>query len=253
MSEPGKLEVIPVAGMPQVHAGHDLAELIWGCSTAAGVPVQARDVVVVAQKIVSKSEGAVVDLAAVTPCAEAIRVAGECDKDPRMVEVVLSQSVRIVRIATGVLIVETHHGFVCANGGVDASNMDADNLITLLPEDPDRSAKRIRDGILALAGEQVAVIISDSFNRPWREGSINVAIGVAGMHPLKDLRGLPDDRGRALTSTIVALADELASAAQLVMGERGRVPAALVRGVQYQESDVGWAPLKRDPARDLFR
>ncbi len=249
----GRIEVIGVPGIPEVKAGDDLPALIADAAGAAGVAVRTLDIVVVAQKIVSKSEGRTVKLAAVSPGSKAQQLAKQCDKDPRVVEVILSETKRVVRVAPGVLIVETHHGFICANAGVDASNVPGGDVVTLLPKDPDASARRIRAGLERTAGGPVAVIVSDSFNRPWREGSINVALGVSGMAPLRDQRGEQDDYGRVLRATIVSLADEVASAAQLVMGEARGTPAALVRGMPYEPSETGSAGLLRPPERDLFR
>jgi coenzyme F420-0:L-glutamate ligase/coenzyme F420-1:gamma-L-glutamate ligase len=249
----GRLEVIGVPGIKEAIAGDVVADLIARASRAAGMPVRPADILVVAQKLVSKAEGCTVWLSTVQPGAEARRIAAEVEKDPRVVEVVLSQSRRILRAVKGVLIVETHHGFICANAGVDASNVPGGDVVTLLPPDPDASARRVRDGLEAYGARPVAVIISDSFNRPWREGSVNVAIGVAGMAPLLDQRGETDDHGRVLRATVVSVADEVASAAQLVMGETRGTPVAIVRGVPVVPSEEGSAKLLRDPARDLFR
>ena len=248
-----RVAVTALEGVPAVRPGDDLAALLAGAITASGLAISADDMLVVAQKVVSKAEGACVDLRQVTPGPGALELAAELDKDPRVVEVVLSQSRRIVRKARGVLITETLHGFICANSGVDASNSLGPDILTLLPADPDASARRLMDGIGSLTGIAPAVIISDSFNRPWREGSINVAIGTAGFYPLDDRRGETDDAGRALRSTVVSLADEVASAAQLVRGESGGVPAALVSGLSLKKSNTGSAVLLRDPALDLFR
>jgi coenzyme F420-0:L-glutamate ligase/coenzyme F420-1:gamma-L-glutamate ligase len=249
----GRITVTPVRGVPAVRPGDDLPALLAHAMRGEGLSVAAYDVLVVAQKVVSKAEGACVDLRQVKPRAAALELAAELGKDPRVVEVVLSQSVRIVRKGHGVLITETRHGFVCANAGVDASNALGPDILTLLPPDPDASAHRVRQGIGALMGVMPGVIVSDSFNRPWREGSVNVAIGTAGFYPLDDRRGQKDDAGRTLRVTLVSVADEIASAAQLVMGESGGVPAALVSGLTLQKSNAGSAVLRRDPAHDLFR
>lgn len=253
MSGAAGVTITPLYGIPAVRPGDNLPSLLADALRRQSLEPTETDVLVVAQKVVSKAEGACVDLRDVKPGAQALELAAEVDRDPRIVEVVLSQSTRIVRKARGVLITETRHGLICANAGVDASNSLGPDILTLLPEDPDASAGRIRTSIGALTGVSLCVIVSDSFNRPWREGSINVAIGTAGFYPLDDRRGQPDDSGRALRATLVSLADEIASAAQLVMGETGGVPAALVKGVSLTKSNAGSAVLKRDPARDLFR
>ncbi len=249
----GRVEVIGVPGIPEVRAGDPLAALIVSAARSAATPVRAGDIIVVAQKVVSKAEGRTVRLSDVTPGEEAVRLSAVCEKEPRLVEVILSQTRRVVRAVKGVLIVETHLGFVCANAGVDASNVPGGDSVTLLPEDPDGSARRIRAGLEAAAGGPVAVIVSDSFNRPWREGSINVALGVSGISPLHDQRGEKDDHGRVLRATVVSLADELASAAQLVMGEVRGTPVAIIRGVVYEHSDAGAHGLLRPEGMDLFR
>ncbi len=245
------IEIIPLAPLPEVEDGADLGALLLEAAPADGfLP---GDLVVVAQKVVSKAEGAVVDLGTVTPSRRAREIATACGKDPRLVEVILQQSRRIVKFERGVLITETHHGFVCANSGVDASNVPGDERVSVLPVDPDGSALAIRTVLEQSAGGRVGVVVSDSFNRPWREGSINVAIGVSGFRPLLDRRGESDDYGRRLRSTVVGVADEIASAAQLVIGESGRRPAAIVRGYSYESSEGSGLALVRDPASDLFR
>lgn len=250
---PSGIQSLPITGIPRIRPGDDLASLIAEAAQACGVSLEVDDIVVVAQKVISKAEGALVDLREVEPGPEAERVAAATGKDPRLVEVILGQATRIVRVAKGVLIVETQHGLVCANGGIDHSNVEGDEVVTLLPVDPDASARHIRDGLSAACGVSIAVIVSDTFNRPWREGSINVAIGVAGMNPLTDQRGEADDTGQTLRATVVSLADEVASAAQIVMGETGGVPVAVVRGIEFERSDAGAAALLRASSRDLFR
>ncbi|MBI4304762.1 MAG: coenzyme F420-0:L-glutamate ligase [Chloroflexi bacterium] len=239
--------------MRAIHPGDDLAGLILDGLARSGNAVQEHDVLVVAQKAVSKSEGALVDLRNVVPSVFATMLAEQTGKDPRVVETVLQESTRIVRMGHGVLIAETRHGFICANAGVDASNAAGDDIVTILPRDPDESARRLWNAIQKRTSRVVAVIVSDSFGRPWREGSVNVAIGVAGLAAIDDLRGLPDDRGRQMRTSMVAVADELASAAQLVTGETGGTPAAIIRGYRWKPSDAGSSPLKRPPDRDLFR
>ena len=250
---PKRFEVLAVEGLPEVTPGDDLASMIFAAAEASGAGIRPGDVVVVAQKVVSKAEGAIRRLSQTTATPEVTELAARLGKDPRMVQIVMDESVRTVRAVPGVLIVETRHGLICANAGVDASNVPGDDSVTTLPVDPDASAGRIRARFEGHAGGNVAVIVSDSFNRPWREGSMNVAIGVSGLEPLADLRGREDDYGRVLAATLVSLADELASAAQIVMGEIGRVPAAIIRGVDFKPGESGAGVLLRPPERDLFR
>lgn len=241
------LTLLPVEGIPEIGEGDDLGSLI-----AERAAIEDGDVLVVAQKVVSKSEGRVRQLGEVTPSEVAVTIAEGTDRDPRMVQVVLDESVRIVR-RERVLIVETHQGFVCANGGVDQSNVPGEDTVLLLPIDADRSAAIIRERVRELTGRQVAVIVSDTFGRPWRTGIVNVALGVAGLAPLADLRGSVDDQGRELHATIIAVADELASAAELVSGKTRRVPVVIVRG-HVDEGPAGTGrELIRDAEHDLFR
>lgn len=249
-----RIEIIAVAGLPEVTEGDDLSAMIFDAVRDQGTDLEDGDVVVIAQKIVSKSEGAIVDLKTVIPSEQALELAETVEKDPRLVEVILQQSAQIVRAAPGVLITETIHGLVCANSGVDSSNSAQDDQVIILPPDPDESARGLRSGLQKRTGVRIGIIISDSFGRPWREGSTNVAVGIAGFEPLDDARGREDDHGRMLRATVVAVADELASAAQLVMGEFGGVPAAIVRGAQITVSDSASAGLlQRSPETDLFR
>jgi coenzyme F420-0:L-glutamate ligase/coenzyme F420-1:gamma-L-glutamate ligase len=206
----------------------------------------------VSQKIVSKTEGRVVRLADVAVSDEARSVADEISRDPRLVQVILGESRRIVRKAKDVLIVETRHGFVCANAGVDQSNVDADTAC-LLPEDSDRSAGALRAHLRTLTGHDLAIIVADTFGRPWREGLVNVAVGLAGLEPIISYLGQLDPAGHVLQATILALADELAGAAEPVMGKLDRVPVAIIRGLDWPRGDGSSRALLRDPARDLFR
>ena len=248
-----EIRAIPVFGLPEIESGADIGRLLADqCLINNTLPCDG-DLIVVAQKIISKSEDAVVELCHQTPTDETDYLAQIVGKDPRLVQVILDQSKRVVRAVPGVLIVETHHGFICANAGVDQSNIQGDQLVTTLPVDSDRSAELIRGAFLCRTGRKVGVVISDTFNRPWREGSINVAIGIAGFDPLKDLRGTKDDFNRDMTTSVVSLADEVASMAQLVMGEAGRVPAAIVRGVEWKPGDYSKTRLLRPANRDLFR
>ncbi len=250
---PNGLNITPLTGIPAIQPGDDLAELLVAAIAGSDLSVGPDDVLVVAQKVVSKAEGAVVNLASIVPGEEARELATMVRKDPRLVEVILANSTRIVRKVPGVLITETRHGFICANAGVDASNSYRPDTVILLPEDPDRSARDLREGIASRTGLAPAVVISDTFNRPWRQGSINVAIGTAGFVPLQDSRGARDDNGAVLRATVVSVADEIAAAAQLVIGETGGVPAALVSGLELQTSDEGSASLLRRADTDLFR
>lgn len=232
----GRIEAIALAGIPEIVLGDDLGQLIGDAleATADLRPLRPDDVLVVTQKIVSKAEGAVVDLDAVEPRPEAVAFGERWDRDPRQVEVVLREARRVVRMERGVIITETEHGFVCANGGIDASNVGpaSGHIVTLLPHDPDGSAAAIRAAVRERFGVDVPVIVSDSFGRPWRWGITDVAIGVSGLVPIEDLRGTPDADGRVMKSTIRASADEIASAAELALGKVGGRPVALVRGAR---------------------
>ena len=237
--------MIPVKGLPEVREGDDVAELI-----AAAVGLEDRDVVVVAHKAVSKAEGRVVRLAEVEPSAQARDLAA--DEDPRRLEVILRESARIVRTRPPLVIAETRHGFVCASAGVDASNAPEPETVVLLPEDPDASAARLRQRLRELTGADVAVIVSDSFGRAWRQGTTDVAIGCSGLRPLLDLHGERDAAGYELHATVIAVADELAGAAELVRGKLDGVPAAVIRG--FEPRGEGTArELVIPPERDLFR
>jgi coenzyme F420-0:L-glutamate ligase / coenzyme F420-1:gamma-L-glutamate ligase len=247
-----RYEVLAVTGIPEVRPGADLCNLIVESANRQGTPLRGGDVLVVGQKIVSKAEGRLLRLPDVQPSPAAASMAAQLGRDPRLVEVILRESRRIVRMDRGVLITETHHGWVCANAGVDQSNVDRD-CVALLPEDPDGSARRLREQIRERARIEVGLIIADTFGRPWREGLTNVAIGVSGLAPLRSYLGIRDAAGRELQATILAVADELAGAAELVMGKLDRVPVAIVRGLSLVSSDEGSKPLLRDPARDLFR
>ena len=242
------MRVLPVEGIPEVRPGDDLAALV-----AEAADVRADDIVVVTHKIVSKAEGRLVDLRTVEPSALAKAFAARHGKDPRQIEVVLRESRRIVRMDRGLIISETHHGFVCANAGVDASNVPGDEVVCLLPVDPDASSARLRERLAQRAGSDLAVIVSDSFGRPWRDGITNVAIGVAGMRPLVDYRGETDPHGFPLEASVLAVADELAAAAELVMGKTAGIPIAIVRGYPYERAAGTGRALIMPPERDLFR
>lgn len=253
---PPRVDVVGVAGMPEVRPGDRLAEMIARAADAQGTPIAARDVVVVTQKVVSKAEGRLARLSDVTPSAFATAFAARSGRDARLVELVLGESRTVVRAdaARGILIVETEHGFVCANAGIDSSNVEGEGVVSLLPKDPDASARGVLEGLLRESGlSELAVVISDTFGRAWREGHSNLAIGVAGMEPLVDYRGTRDAHGSILSVTRVAVADETAAAAELVMGKSLEVPVALVRGVAYSAGPGGYASLIRDRSQDLFR
>ena len=252
-----RVEAIAITGLGEIVPGDDLPTLIADALAAASGIETLRDddVLVVTQKIVSKAEGAIVDLTTVEPSPVAIEFARRYDRDARQVEVVLREAKRVVRMANGVIITETQHGFVCANGGIDASNVGpaSGSIVTLLPRDPDASADAIRAAIRARLDHDLPVIVSDSFGRPWRFGIVDVAIGVSGLIPLDDLRGEPDADGRIMRSTVRAVADELASAAELVLGKTARRPLALVRGATFRRGEGRVADALIPAEMDLFR
>ena len=242
------LTIHPVPGLPEIQSGDDLAEQIAGLFELAD-----GDVVLVTSKIVSKAEGCAVDLVDVEPSAFAAEWSARWEKDPRVTEIVLRESVRIVRQIGPVLITETKHGFVCANSGVDQSSSGAHDRILVLPEDCDASARRFRDRFREL-GHDVAVIVTDTFGRPWREGQTDIAIGVAGINPLFSYIGEVDPHGHEFRVQEICVADELAAASELVKGNTSRIPVAVVRGYDYEPDDEAtMAPVIRDASRDLFR
>jgi coenzyme F420-0:L-glutamate ligase/coenzyme F420-1:gamma-L-glutamate ligase len=242
------LSIVPVEGLPEIEPGADLASLIGEHAELVD-----GDVVVVTSKIVSKAEGCIVELDGVVPSVLAEQWGTQWDKDPRVVEVALRESVRVVRQVGPVLITETRHGFVCANSGVDQSSSGASGRVLTLPPDPDASARRIRDG-LAGEGVNVAVIVTDTFGRPWREGQTDVAIGIAGIDPLLSYIGQHDPHGHEFRVQEICVADELAAAAELVKGNTSRVPVAVIRGYDWEpDESATMAPVIRDPSRDLFR
>lgn len=240
------ISIIPLEGLPEVRAGDDLAGLL-----ARPLPLQDGDVLVVAQKVVSKAEGRVVELDGIEPSERAREIAGD-EVDPRQVEAILRESVRIVRVRGSFVIAETRHGLICGSAGVDASNAPAAGQLVLLPLDPDASARLLRERLGELTGARVAVIVSDSFGRPWRQGTTDVAIGVAGLAPILDLNGRRDRAGYELHATQIAVADEIAGAAELVMGKVDGVPAVIVRGLELSGDGSG-RELVMPPERDLFR
>ena len=248
----GGIRIFGLPGIPEIHSGDDLPGMIASAARAAG-GLEDVDVIVVTQKVVSKAEGRIVDLATVTPSAFAEQIAAAWEKDARQVEVVLGETKRIVRMGHGVVICETHHGFICANAGVDASNVEKTGTVCLLPLDSDASAAGIRDRLRADLGVDAAVIVSDSFGRPWREGIVNFAIGCAGLEPLLDYTGQSDPAGYELRVTAMAVVDELAAAAELIHGKLDRMPVAVIRGATYTRGEGSVRALIRDADRDLFR
>jgi len=246
-----EIRLVAMEGIPVVAPGDDLAALHQQAAARCGVSL--RDgVLAVCQKIVSKAEGRIVPLAEVKPSPKARDIAREDAKDPRHVELVLRETRRVVRRGHGVLIAETHHGFVCANAGVDLSNAPGPDVAVLLPEDPDASARRLREGLIALGAGPLAVIVTDTFGRPWREGLVDVAIGCSGIAPVEDLRGTADLMGRELAVTTAATADQLAAAAGLLMRKSSGVPSVWIEGIPL-EGDGSLRDMLRDPAMDLFR
>ena len=248
-----EMRLIGLTALPEVTPGMDLAELARAAVRDAGEALRDGDALVVTHKIVAKAEGRLVDLRAVEPSDFAREWAAAWGKDPRHIEVVLRESARIVRMDRGILITQTRHGFVCANSGVDASNVPGEEMVCLLPLDPDATARALHQSLQEATGAHIAVIIADSFGRPWRNGIVNVAIGAAGLAPLVDYRGQVDDFGRTMQVSVLAVADELASAAELVMGKVDRCPMALIRGYAYDRREGSASELLMDPATDMFR
>jgi coenzyme F420-0:L-glutamate ligase/coenzyme F420-1:gamma-L-glutamate ligase len=249
-----EVRIIGLPGLPEVHAGDDLPGQIVAAAREHNIAIEEGDVLVVTQKVVSKAEGRIVDLGSVTPSPFAEAYAAEWEKDPRQVEVVLRESKSIVRQGHGVMICETKHGFICANAAVDASNVEKTGTVCLLPVDPDASCRQIRDAIRDQLGVKVAVIMSDTFGRPFREGHTNVAIGIAGISTVVDYAGQFDPAGYEIRVTQMAVVDELAGAAELVHGKLARVPVAIIRGADYTPSeDASIAMLLRPSEKDMFR
>jgi coenzyme F420-0:L-glutamate ligase/coenzyme F420-1:gamma-L-glutamate ligase len=250
------VEIVPVQGLPEIGAGDRLGEMIVRALSAAGEELAARDVVAIAQKAVSKAEGRVRDLRDVAAGRSARELAERLGKDPRLVELILQESRAVVRAERDVLIVETLSGWICANAGIDASNVRGTDSVSLLPADPDASARRIRAEIVAATGVQPAVVVADSFGRPWRLGQADVAIGCAGLVALDDWRGRADREGRQLAATVVGVADQVAAAADLARAKDGAVPACLVRGLGHfvsAEDGAGAQAIQRPEDEDLFR
>ncbi len=251
MSSP--IELIPIRGIPEIRPGDDLGEKIVRALAEMEFRLMDGDILVVAQKIVSKAEGRLVNLESITPSEFAVEIAERQNRDPRLIEVVLSESANIIRMDDHVLITETRHGFICANAGVDRSNVVGKDWVSLLPSAPDDSALLLKTRLAELRGVNLAVIITDTFGRAWREGLTNVAIGVSGIRPLKDLRGRTDDHGKELSATVLAVADELAASSGLLMRKTARIPAVVVRGYFFEHGGGSAAELIRPRERDLFR
>jgi len=249
-----EIRIIPIKGIGEIFPGADLGTIIYEALLHQDLILEQGDILIVTQKIVSKAEGRTVHLADIQPSSFAQIIAKEGQKDARHVEVVLRESKRIVRMDRGIIISETHQGFICANAGVDESNVNGENLLTLLPVDPDQSAQRVRRQLQALAGiHDIAIIISDTWGRPWRNGQVNMAIGVAGMEPLVDYRGQRDRYGYEMQASIIGVADELAAAAELVMGKIDHIPVALIRGYSYPSGEGNARTLTRESTTDMFR
>jgi coenzyme F420-0:L-glutamate ligase / coenzyme F420-1:gamma-L-glutamate ligase len=247
-----RLELIGLQGIGEVSKGDSVGASICDACSKQNLALLDDDVLVVAQKIVSKAEGRVISLDGIQPSARAIELAAELNKEPALVEVILRESRGIIRMGGQALIVETHHGFICANAGVDQSNVGR-KRVALLPKDPDASARQVRMEIKRLAGKKPAVIISDSFGRPWRLGTVDVAVGVAGLKTIKDERGMTDGYGYQLKAAVAAVADEIAAAAELVMGKRDGIPVVIVRGCEIEREEGSVGELLRPESEDLFR
>ena len=251
---PNEVRVIGVEGMPEMGPDDDLAGLMMDAAAAQGTPIEEGDILVVTQKVVSKVEGKVMSYEDVEASPLAVTITEGHRRDPRHTEMILRESVRIVRMDRGVIIAETKHGFYCANAGIDASNIPGNSTIALLPDDSDVSAQSLREVVRQRLGVNVAVIVSDTFGRPWRNGAANVAIGVAGMDPLLDYVGAPDAHGNILHTTQIAVADELAATAELVTGKSLGIPVSIIRGYEFEPmEDASIKRLLRTGERDLFR
>lgn len=248
-----EIRIVGLRGIPEVEPGAPLAQLVLGALRRQKLGLSTGDVLILTSKIVSKAENRLVELKAVAPSELATSFALSDGRDPRAVEVVLREARRVVKMDRGLLLTETKHGLVCAHAGVDSSNVPGLGVVALLPSDPDRSAARLRQSFKRATGARVGVIISDTFGRPWREGFTNVAIGVSGLKPLRDYRGERDPHGRSLKATVIAVADEIASAAELVMGKLDRVPAALLRGYPFRPGPGRARELIRPAEQDHFR
>jgi coenzyme F420-0:L-glutamate ligase/coenzyme F420-1:gamma-L-glutamate ligase len=256
MPKPRPIEIIPILHIPEIRPGDNLPRILLAAIKKSKLSFQQNDILVLAQKIISKSENRLIDLTTITPSQRAIDLAAKSDKDarkdPRLVEVILRESRRVVRDHP-VLIVETHHGFICANAGIDQSNIRGETVVSLLPKNPDSSAKKIAQALHKLTRKKIAVIISDTFGRPWRLGLTNVAIGCYGVPPLQDLRGTRDMHRKPLHASIIAVADELAAAAGLATQKSSATPAILIRNYPFKPSTIPATQIIRPPGLDLFR
>jgi coenzyme F420-0:L-glutamate ligase/coenzyme F420-1:gamma-L-glutamate ligase len=247
------LEIFPVPGIPEIKRGDNLAEIIFESAMKNKITLEDGDILVIAQKIVSKAEGCVHKKNSVKVSGFAEKMSKYTGHDPAYMELVLQQSKRVVRMANGLVIAQTHHGFVMANSGVDSSNSGGKNRIVTLPQDPDNSAVQIKKSLETCTGKKLAVIISDTFGRPWRNGQVNMAVGIAGLKPIVDYRGMKDNNGRTMKATEIAVADELSSAAELVSGKTKKLPVAIIRNYKF-DPDFGTAKeLVRDEASDIFK
>ncbi len=254
MNEFNKIEIIPLLIRDDIKKGDDIADLIIKSIKEKNESLQENDVVIITHKIISKAEGRTTDLRNIVPSEESKKISSNTGKDPRLVELIISQSNEIVKIERDIIITETKHGFVCANAGIDTSNVGKlSDHVLLLPDDPDESARNIRNDINAKTGVNVGIIISDTFGRPFRKGQVNIAIGVAGIDPIKSYIGKRDMYGKILKVTEIAIADEITSAAELVMGKSSRVPVSIVRGYNFSFNDSSISKVTRSKKEDLFR
>ena len=247
------IKLTAVRGIPEIRPGDDVGAAIVRAVQNMNMKLSDGDIIVVAQKVISKSEGRLVNLESVRPSEFALEISAKQNRDPRLIEVILNESANIIRMDEHVLITETKHGFICANAGVDRSNVSGIDWVSLLPVSPDDSALLLKTRLAELTNAGVAVIITDTFGRPWREGLTNVAIGISGMQPLKDMRGKLDDHGKQLSATVLAVADELAAASGLLMKKTSRIPVVIVRGYYFEHGDGKSKELIRAKERDLFR
>ena len=252
MPNPRSIQILPISHIPEIHPSDDLPRILLAAAKKSKLTFQQNDILVLAQKIISKSENRLIDLNTITPSKRAIDLAVNSDKDPRLIEIILRESHRIVR-EHPVLIVETYHGFVCANAGVDQSNIPGETAVSLLPKNPDASAKKIAQALRKLTRKKIAVIVSDTFGRPWRLGLTNVAIGTYGIPPLIDLRGTRDAHKKPLHATIIAVADELAASAGLSMQKSAATPAVIIRIYPHKPSTAPATTIIRPADSDLFR
>lgn len=247
-----EFRVIGVTGIPLVQKDDDVAQQIFDAAAAQGTPIEDGDIIVITQRIISKAEGRVVPLDDFEPSAFALDYADRMEKDPRLVEAVLRESTRVIRQVGGVLITETRHGFKCANAGIDGSNVGGEDLVSLLPVDPDASCEGVRVAARERLGVEVAVVMTDTFGRPWRHGQTNIAIGIAGMLPMRDYVGTIDMDGEELRVTLICVADEVAGASEMVMGKVDAIPAAIVRGYDYERGEGRSDEIVREMELDLF-